>query len=72
MRLGLFGGSFDPIHLGHLLLAETCRESAQLDQVWFVPAAISPHKQARIMTPGPQRLQMLRLSNWRTSRLRDL
>ena len=62
MRLGLFGGSFDPVHFGHLLLAETCREAACLDQIWFVPAAISPHKQGRTVTHGPQRLQMLRLA----------
>src|SRR5205814_751664 len=44
MRIGIFGGSFDPVHYGHLLLAECCREQARLDQVWFMPAAVSPHK----------------------------
>ena len=39
MRLGIFGGSFDPVHYGHLLLAEFCREACALDAVWFVPAA---------------------------------
>jgi nicotinate-nucleotide adenylyltransferase len=62
MRLGLFGGSFDPVHLGHLLLAETCREVGRLDQVWFVPAAISPHKQGQPTAPARDRLQMLRLA----------
>src|SRR5262245_26343708 len=62
MRLGLFGGSFDPVHYGHLLLAETCRESAQLDQVWFVPAAVSPHKQGHSVTVAAHRIQMLRLA----------
>ena len=38
MRLGLFGGTFDPIHLGHLILAESCREACALDRVWFVVA----------------------------------
>jgi nicotinate-nucleotide adenylyltransferase len=62
MRLGLFGGSFDPVHYGHLLLAETCREARQLDQVWFVPAATSPHKQGQTSTDGADRLAMLELA----------
>ncbi|MCA9200105.1 MAG: adenylyltransferase/cytidyltransferase family protein, partial [Planctomycetales bacterium] len=45
MRIGIFGGSFDPIHFGHLILAEACREAADLDAVWFVPTWVSPHKQ---------------------------
>jgi nicotinate-nucleotide adenylyltransferase len=44
MRVGVFGGTFDPVHLGHLILAEQCREQAQLDQVLFVPASQPPHK----------------------------
>ena len=44
MRLGLYGGTFDPIHLGHLILAETCREACGLDRVWFVVAGAPPHK----------------------------
>ena len=44
MRLGLFGGTFDPIHLGHLILAEQCREACGLDRVWFVVAGAPPHK----------------------------
>ena len=62
MRLGIFGGSFDPVHYGHLLLAETCREECALDEVWFIPAASPPHKQQRTMTPGTQRLEMLELA----------
>ena len=46
MKVGIFGGSFDPIHLGHLLLAEYCREAAGLEQVRFIPAAQAPHKPA--------------------------
>ncbi|NEA23762.1 adenylyltransferase/cytidyltransferase family protein, partial [Actinomadura bangladeshensis] len=46
MRLGIFGGSFDPVHYGHLLLAECCRETLSLDEVWLVPAAVPPHKQS--------------------------
>ena len=62
MRLGIFGGSFDPVHYGHLLLAECCREQCRLDRVWFVPAAVAPHKIGRTLTPGPQRVDMLRLA----------
>ena len=62
MRLGIFGGSFDPVHYGHLLLAECCRETCRLDQVWFVPAAISPHKRQGAVASASQRVEMLRLA----------
>ncbi len=62
MRLGIFGGSFDPVHLGHLLLAEYCREAARLDRVWFMPAAQPPHKQQRPLVNAAHRVQMLRLA----------
>jgi nicotinate-nucleotide adenylyltransferase len=62
MRLGIFGGSFDPVHYGHLLLAESCREQVGLDRVLFVPAGIPPHKQGRELTPGALRLEMLSLA----------
>lgn len=61
-KLGIFGGSFDPIHYGHLLLAETCREQCQLDQVLFVPAAVPPHKQTQSLTASRERVEMLRLA----------
>jgi len=61
MRLGIFGGSFDPVHYGHLLLAEACREQARLDAVWFVPAATAPHKQDQTPASAEQRVEMLRL-----------
>jgi nicotinate-nucleotide adenylyltransferase len=44
MRIGIFGGTFDPPHLGHLVLAERCREDARLDEVWFLPSFDPPHK----------------------------
>ena len=44
MRIGIYGGTFDPIHQGHLILAESCREACALDQVWFVVAGAPPHK----------------------------
>jgi nicotinate-nucleotide adenylyltransferase len=62
MRLGLFGGTFDPVHYGHLLLAECCREQLALDQVWFMPAAVPPHKRAAALTDGMKRVDMLRLA----------
>jgi len=62
MRLGLFGGSFDPVHYGHLLLAECCRETLRLDEVWLVPAAVPPHKQARERAAATARLEMLELA----------
>jgi nicotinate-nucleotide adenylyltransferase len=62
MRLGLYGGSFDPVHSGHLLLAECCRETLRLDEVWLIPAAVPPHKQLRELADGKHRLQMLELA----------
>lgn len=62
MRLGLFGGSFDPVHYGHLLLAEACREQLPLDAVWFLPAAVAPHKQDQTPASPEQRVEMLRLA----------
>ena len=63
MRRAVFGGTFDPIHLGHLLLAEACREQARLDQVWFMPAALSPHKVAlRAPASAHDRAEMVRLA----------
>jgi len=61
MRLGLFGGTFDPIHLGHLILAEQCRESCGLDRVWFVVAGSPPHKPER-RTAVVHRLEMVRIA----------
>ena len=62
MRLGVFGGTFDPIHFGHLITAEQCREQAELDRVWFVPAARPPHKQKYDITPFDKRAEMIRLA----------
>lgn len=61
MRLGLFGGTFDPIHLGHLILAEACREACALDRVWFVVTATPPHKRGE-RTAIAHRLEMARLA----------
>lgn len=60
-RLAVFGGSFDPVHFGHLRLAECCQSRHRLDRVWFVPAASAPHKQRRAPAPAPDRAEMLEL-----------
>jgi nicotinate-nucleotide adenylyltransferase len=44
MHIGIYGGTFDPVHVGHLILAERCREEAGLDAVWFLPSYQPPHK----------------------------
>jgi nicotinate-nucleotide adenylyltransferase len=62
MRLGVFGGSFDPVHVGHLLLAESCREQCQLDAVWLLPTAVAPHKQGQQPTAAEHRVAMLDLA----------
>ena len=59
MRIGIFGGSFDPVHIGHLILAEHCRESASLDEVWFIPSATAPHKTEGATATDRQRMEML-------------
>src|SRR5262249_36680375 len=62
MRIGVFGGTFDPVHYGHLILAEQCREQGRLDEVWFVPAPRPPHKGERETTRFEQRVEMLSLA----------
>lgn len=61
-RLGIFGGTFDPVHYGHLLLADCCREQCSLDEVWFLPAASPPHKRQRTLTSAQARIEMLELA----------
>ncbi|MGQ0645242.1 MAG: nicotinate-nucleotide adenylyltransferase [Elusimicrobiota bacterium] len=62
LRLALFGGSFDPVHNGHLALARAARRELKLDRVYFVPAKIQPHKKDKIMAPAALRLELLRLA----------
>lgn len=61
-RIGIYGGSFDPVHLGHLLVAQAAIEELGLERLFLVPAALSPFKQAAPPTSGAVRAQMLRLA----------
>jgi nicotinate-nucleotide adenylyltransferase len=62
MKLGLFGGSFDPVHLGHLLVAQAASEELGLDRLFFIPAAQSPFKADSQHAPAAARLRLLRLA----------
>jgi nicotinate-nucleotide adenylyltransferase len=61
-RIGLYGGSFDPVHLGHLLVAQAAREELDLDRLFFIPAAQSPFKPDSQPTSGAVRTRLLRLA----------
>lgn len=61
-RTGLLGGSFDPVHLAHVAMAEHALESVGLDSVILMPARVSPHKIGAVLAPVPHRLAMLRLA----------
>jgi nicotinate-nucleotide adenylyltransferase len=70
LRLGLFGGTFNPIHYGHLRSAEEVAEALDLGRVWFIPAALPPHKASPEVTAFEVRLAMTRLAVGRHPRLR--
>ena len=61
-KIGLYGGSFDPVHLGHLLVAQAACEEAGLKRLYFIPAAQSPFKTTTTLSPAPERLRLLRLA----------
>jgi nicotinate-nucleotide adenylyltransferase len=61
-RIALFGGSFDPVHMGHLLVAQAAREELDLSRLFFIPAAQSPFKPDRKSTAASDRLRLLRLA----------
>ena len=61
-RIGIFGGTFDPIHLGHLIVARQAAEKLGLDQVVFIPAGQPPHKGGEKLSPARDRYQMVRLA----------
>lgn len=62
MKIGIIGGTFDPIHLGHLLIAEQARDRMNLDKVWFIPTGQPPHKQGHHITSAKHRLAMVKIA----------
>ena len=62
MRIGLFGGTFNPIHMGHLRSAEEVREYFQLQQVIFIPSAVPPHKEVKEIVSPDHRIKMVDMS----------
>jgi nicotinate-nucleotide adenylyltransferase len=62
MRVGLFGGSFNPVHFGHLRAAEEVREALNLDLVYFIPASSPPHKTEGDLAPAEHRLHIARIA----------
>lgn len=60
--LGIFGGTFDPIHIAHLAVAESARDSLGLERVVFIPAGVPPHKRGRQVTDAEHRLAMVELA----------
>jgi nicotinate-nucleotide adenylyltransferase len=61
-RIGIMGGTFDPVHNGHLLLGKQAYEEYGMDEIWYVPSHIPPHKRDHHVTDGEDRLNMLRLA----------
>ena len=61
-RIGIMGGTFNPIHLGHLMLAEWAMDSVELDQVWIIPTGASYMKNPREIVPAEHRLRMAQLA----------
>ncbi|GAB4371986.1 MAG: nicotinate-nucleotide adenylyltransferase [Calditrichia bacterium] len=62
IKIGLLGGTFDPVHNGHLIISEYLRDEFELDEFWFIPAKIHPLKDNKTITPVEQRLKMLELA----------
>jgi nicotinate-nucleotide adenylyltransferase len=69
-RLGLFGGTFNPIHYGHLRTAEEVVEALELTRLWFIPAALPPHKTGKQIPSFETRLEMTRLAVGRHPRIK--
>jgi nicotinate-nucleotide adenylyltransferase len=62
MKIGILGGTFNPVHIGHLILAEEAREKLGLDKIIFIPANLPPHKDNVDIAPPKARLRMLKLA----------
>ena len=62
LRLGILGGTFDPVHLGHLRIAEEMCEELDLERVLLIPGALPPHKNRKAVTPFSERLAMTRIA----------
>lgn len=71
-KIGIMGGTFDPIHIGHLMLAEWAADAAELEQVWLIPTGQSYMKADRSILPGNERLHMVRLAIEENDRLKCL
>ena len=69
-RIALYGGTFDPVHLGHLAVARTITQIFEIDELLFVPAWLAPHKRTRDVTPALHRYAMLALATQQDARLR--
>ncbi|MCM8758497.1 MAG: nicotinate-nucleotide adenylyltransferase [Candidatus Omnitrophica bacterium] len=61
LKIGIFGGCFDPVHLGHLIIAETARQQFDLNKIIFIPAGIPPHRPAPV-APAVHRLKMTEIA----------
>lgn len=70
MHIGILGGSFDPVHNGHIYMAQKALEECNLDEVWLIPAGHSPNKEENAMTPADMRLAMCNLACMDSKRIR--
>ncbi len=61
-KIGLFGGTFDPVHNGHLIIAEYLRDELKLDEVWFIPTKLHPFKSSQLISSDYDRMEMLKLA----------
>jgi len=73
MKIGLLGGSFNPIHNGHLIVAQTVKDKLDLDQIWFLPTANHPFKEKNFVLPFQKRYDLIKkaISNYPDLFVRD-